>query len=233
MKKLFAITVLVAMTLSGMSQEIHYDFFVINPTGYAIYYRIIDEENHWVEATYPCQNGDNYWWGHDQPEGKLILTDTVTHSGIDYILVGIGDHTFCGCTMLRGSIELPQTLTFIGESAFKGCSNLNGDLNIPTMVKRIENEAFCDCLGLSGQLYLCDSLTFIGRRAFYNCPGLSGGLSIPNKVTEIGDSAFEQCSGFNNMVSDKSMYKSTSSLFSLFAHEKAGIMMQNNATINF
>ena len=201
MKKLFAITVLVVMTLSGMSQEIHYDFFVINPTGYAIYYRIIDEENHWVEATYPCQNGDNYWWGHDQPEGKLILTDTVTHSGIDYILVGIGDHTFCGCTMLRGSIELPQTLTFIGESAFKGCSNLNGDLNIPTMVKRIENEAFCDCLGLSGQLYLCDSLTFIGRRAFYNCPGLSGRLSIPNKVTEIGDSAFEQCSGFNNMVS--------------------------------
>ena len=51
MKKLFAITVLVAMTLSGMSQEIHYDFFVINPTGYAIYYHIIDEENHWVEAT--------------------------------------------------------------------------------------------------------------------------------------------------------------------------------------
>jgi len=186
--------------MSGISQEIHYDFSVINPTGYAIYYRIIDEENHWVEATYPCQNGDNYWWGYDQPEGKLILTDTVSYSGIDYTLVGLGDHVFCGCTGLRGSIELPQTLSFIGECAFKGCSNLNGDLNIPTMVKRIENEAFCDCSGLSGTLTLSDSLTFIGVKAFYRCSSLSGVLSIPNKVTEIGDSAFEQCSGFDDMM---------------------------------
>ena len=192
MKKLFTIAVLMALAMSGFAQEVHFDFSVINSTGYAIYYRIVDEENHQVEATYPCQNGDNYWWGYDMPEGKLILADTITYQGTDYTLVAIGDHAFCGCSGLRGSLALPQTITAIGEGAFKGCFYLNGDLIIPNLVNRIENEAFCDCSGLSGTLTLSDSLTFIGAKAFYRCSGLSGVLSIPNEVSEIGDNAFEQ-----------------------------------------
>ncbi|MBO6024991.1 MAG: leucine-rich repeat domain-containing protein [Bacteroidales bacterium] len=200
MKKLFTIAVLMALAMSGFAQEVHFDFSVINSTGYAIYYRIVDEENHQVEATYPCQNGDNFWWGYDKPEGKLILADTITYQGTDYTLVAIGDHAFCGCSGLRGSLALPQTITAIGEGAFKGCVYLNGDLIIPNLVNRIENEAFCDCSGLSGTLTLSDSLTFIGAKAFYRCSGLSGVLSIPNEVSEIGDNAFEQCTGFNDMV---------------------------------
>ena len=114
MKKLFAIFVLMALAVSGLAQETHFDFSVTNATGYAIYYRIIDEENHWIEATYPCHNGDDYWCGYDKPEGKLILSEMVSNEGTDYILVAIGDHAFCGCTGLRGVLELPQTLTAIG-----------------------------------------------------------------------------------------------------------------------
>ena len=200
MKKSIIIAVLMALALSGMAQEVHFDFSVTNSTGYEIYYRIIDVENHWVETTYPCQNGDNYWWGYDQPEGRLILSDSVNYQGVVYTVVGIGNHAFYNCTGLRGVLTLPETIETIGESAFKGCTYLNGNLNIPILVNRIENEAFCDCSGLSGTLTLSDSLTFIGAKAFYRCSGLSGVLSIPNKVTEIGNSAFEQCSGFDNMV---------------------------------
>ena len=199
MKKIFTIAVLMALSMSGFAQEVHFDFSVTNSTGYAIYYRIIDQANHWVEATYPCQNGDNYWWGYDRPEGKLILADTIPYQGTNYILVAIGDHAFCGCSGLRGSLALPQTITTIGEGAFKGCSNLNGNLIIPTLVTHIGDEAFCDCSKLSGQLYLSDSLRFIGNKAFYHCNKLSDRLLIPGKTTHIGDNAFEQC-GFSGRV---------------------------------
>ena len=92
MKKLFTVIILLALATSGFAQEIHYNFSIINSTGYEFYYRIIDAQNHWVEVTYPCQNGDNYWWGYDKPEGKLILADTVTYNGTNFTLVAIGDH---------------------------------------------------------------------------------------------------------------------------------------------
>ena len=199
MKKLFTFIALMTLTVGGFAQEVHFDFSVINSTGYEIFYRIIDEENHWVEATYPCQNGDNYWWGYDKPEGKLILAETITYQGTDYTLVAIGDHAFSGCSGLRGTLALPQTITAIGEGAFKGCSNINGNLNIPSMVTHIGDEAFYDCSKLSGQLYLSDSLTFIGNRAFCHCNRLSDRLVIPNKTTHIGNNAFEQC-GFSGRI---------------------------------
>lgn len=200
MKKIFAITVLMAIGVVAIAQGNHFDFSATSSTGYEIYYHIINDENHWVEVTYPCQNGDNYWWGYDKPEGALILGDTVTYNGIDYEVVSVGDHAFYGCSGLRGSLVLPQTIRSIGSCAFKGCSLLNGNLSIPAAVTRIDDEAFYGCTGFAGTLALGDSLVFIGNRAFYNCSGLKGELSIPSKVIEIGDSAFEQCSGFNNMV---------------------------------
>ena len=199
MKKLSIITAFLFLSMSGIAQETHFDFSVTNSTGYEIYYRVVDEENHWVEATYPCQNNDNYWWGYDKPEGKLILADTIHHEGTDYILVAIGDHAFCGCSGLRGVLALPQNITSIGEGAFKGCSNISGNLHIPTSVTRIEAEAFYNCSKLSGRLFLSDSLTFIGDRAFYHCNNLSDRLEISGKTTHIGANAFEQC-GFSGRI---------------------------------
>ena len=189
MKKLFIITLLMAFAWSGKAQEAHFDFSVTNSTGYAIYYRIIDEENHWIEATYPCQNGDNYWWGYDKPEGKLILSETVNHNGIDFILVAIGDHAFCDCTGLRGSLELPQTVNTISEGAFKGCSNLSGNLILPELVTYIGKESFADCSKLAGKLRFGDSLTYIGDQAFKQCH-FTGRLMFPATMTFIGEEAF-------------------------------------------
>ena len=123
MKRLFAILVFVAFAIGGFAQEAHFDFFVTNATGYDIYYRILDIENRQVEVTYPCQHNDNYWWGYIKPEGKLMLTDTVTYSGTDYTVVAIGDHAFCECSDLRGELEFPQTIHAIGAGAFKDCPN--------------------------------------------------------------------------------------------------------------
>ena len=198
MKKLFVIAVLMALAMNGFAQEIHYDFSVINSTGYELFYRIVNEQNHWVEVTYPCQNGDNYWWGYDKPEGKLILTDSVTYNGTDYTLIGIDDHAFCGCTGLRGTLEFPESIQAIGTGAFKGCANLNGNLNIPSLVTRIEDETFCGCSGFTGKLYLTDSLTYIGTKAFQQCT-FKGFLMLPSTLTVIGDEAFKGCTSFSNI----------------------------------
>ena len=198
MKKLFIIIVLMAWAMNSFAQEAHFDFSITNPTGYEFYYRIIDAQNHWVEVTYPCQNGDNYWWGYDKPEGKLILSDTIAYQGTDYYLVAIGDHAFCGCSGLRGALEFPETVQSIGAGAFKGCSNLNGNLNIPSPVTRIEDEAFCGCSGFSSKLYLTDSLTYIGSRAFQQC-AFKGMLMLPSTLTFIGEEAFKGCTSFNSI----------------------------------
>lgn len=187
----------------------NFDFSIINPTGYELYYRIIDAQNQWVEITYPCQHDDNYWWGYDKPEGKLILADTITYNGTDYTLVAIGDHAFDGCSDLRGALELPSTILSIGAGAFKGCSKLNGNLNIPAFVTRIEDEAFCDCSGFADKLYLTDSLTYIGAKAFQYC-AFKGMLALPGTLTVIGDEAFKGCTHFNS-ISIKAVVPPTTS----------------------
>ena len=198
MRKLFALLVLILLSMSGIAQEPHFDFSIINSTGYEIFYRIINAENHWVEVTYPCQNGDNYWWGYDKPEGKLIFDDTISYQGTDYILVAIGDHAFCGCSGLRGTLEFPETIQSIGAGAFKGCPNFNGILTIPPRVTRIEDEAFCGCSGFGIRLYLSDSVTYIGARAFQQC-SFRGMLMLPSTLTFIGDEAFKGCSHVNSI----------------------------------
>ena len=197
MKKLFIITALMALAVNGAAQEIHYDFSVINSTGYELFYRIVDEQNHWVEITYPCQNGDNYYWGYDKPEDKLILADTITHQGTDYYLIAIGDHAFCGCTGLRGALEFPETIQSIGAGAFKGCSNLNGSLVLPESIRRVEDETFSGCASFSGKLILPDSIQYVGNQAFLGCSGFSGMMMLPETLAFVGDEAFKGCSGIN------------------------------------
>lgn len=199
MKKIHALLVFAMLALNANAQETHFDFSMTNSTGYDIYYRIVDTENHQIEVTYPCQYNDNYWWGYIKPEGKLILSDTVTYNGIPYTVIGIGDHAFCGCTDLRGELEFPQTIITIGAGAFKGCANLSGNLYLPAAMTRIEDETFSGCSSLSGKLALPDSVQYVGSQAFLNCSGFRGMMMFPATLTFIGNEAFKGCTSINSM----------------------------------
>ena len=191
MKKIFAITLLLAFALDGMAQEVHFDFSVTNSTGYEIYYRITDTDLHQVVVTYPCQHGDSYWWGYDKPEGKLVLMDTINYNGTDYTLVGIDDHAFCGCSGLRGTFVFPESIQTVGAGAFKGCSNLSGNLVFPNVLTRIEDEAFSGCSSFTGKLALPDSIQYVGSQAFLNCSGFRGMMMLPARLSFIGEQAFK------------------------------------------
>jgi hypothetical protein len=199
MKKLFLIQILMVFAMEGIAQETHFDFSVTSATGYDLYYRIVDAASQIVEVTYPCQHDDNYWWGYIKPEGKLVLPDTVTYNGISYTLVAIDDHTFYGCSDLRGELELPQTIATIGASAFKGCANLNGKLVLPISMTRIEDEAFSGCSSFTGRIEIPDSVQYIGRQAFLDCSGFRGMMMLPASLTFIGEQAFKGCSSINSM----------------------------------
>ena len=199
MKKMINVLALLALVIGASAQETHFDFAVTSMTGYEYYFRIIDAEQHWVEATYPCQHGDYYWWGYDKPEGKLVLTETVTHAGVDYTLVAIGDHAFCDCSGLSGKLELPSTITAIGAGAFKGCSRLSGDLNLPASMTRIEDEAFSGCTTFSGGLFLPHDIQDVGYQAFFGCSGFDGMVRMPAALATIGEEAFKGCSGIRSI----------------------------------
>ena len=199
MKRLVTLFALAVFVLNGFAQETHFDFSVTNSTGYNMYFRIVDTDNHQVEYTFPCQHNDNYWWGYIKPEGKLILSDTVTYNGTPYTVIGIGDHAFCNCSDLRGELEFPQTISAIGAGAFKGCSNLSGNLNIPAALTRIEDETFSGCSSFSGKLALPDSVQYVGSNAFLNCSNFRGMIMLPTTLAFVGEQAFKGCTNVNSM----------------------------------
>ena len=163
--------------------------------------------------------------------GDLIIPDSVTSIGVaafydmpnmDGILkiskniTRIEAITFSRSNKLRGTINIPDGVTFIGASAFQQCSgftrlnlpdsleviqssafflcnSLGGDIFIPDKVTRIEFQTFYDCYPIRS-LRLSPFTTYIGPNAFTNCVGLSGVLNIPNTITEIASLAFRNCS---------------------------------------
>ena len=128
--------------------------------------------------------------------GTLTIPETKTINGVTYIVTGIGNNAFNGCSGLTGELIIPNTVTAIGTSAFQNCSGFTGSLTIGNSVATIGNNAFKNCTGFTGSLVIPDSVTSIGNYAFQTCSGFSGNLIIGNSVTSIGAYAFMNCSGF-------------------------------------
>ena len=179
-----------------------YDFTAICETGQKLYYKIIDEEKHWVMMVAP--NGDNeHGWdgiGITKPEGDITLPETVTHAGTSYTVTAIGNYAFNRCYGLTGSLTIPNSVKSIGNKAFEYCSNFTGSLTIGNSVTSIGNDAFYQCTNFTGSLTIGSSVESIGSWAFAECSGFNGTLTIPNSVKSIADHAFYYCSGFNGSL---------------------------------
>ena len=78
------------------------------------------------------------------------------------------------CSMrIKGTVEIPQTVTKINTRAFSHCQI--SQVNIPINVTSIYERAFEDCTNLAT-------------------------ISIPNTVTNIGDNIFAECKSLNTPV---------------------------------
>ena len=132
--------------------------------------------------------------------GPLVIPESVSYEGRDYMVTTIGTVAFMYCFYLT-SLTIPNTVTTIKEGAFAYCSGFTGDLVIPNSVVTIEPSAFQICYGFNGTLTLGTSLTTIGDYAFNDCPGLTGTLYIPSNVTSVGGNSFGYCA-FEGIVVD-------------------------------
>ena len=169
----------------------------------------------------PLSTLDHYYdYFKEYKKGIFIKIDT---EGSEYDILKISKNitrieslTFARSNKLRGTINIPDGVTFIGASAFQQssgftrlnlpdsleviqnaafflCNSLGGDIFIPDKVTRIEQQTFYDCYPIRS-LRLSPFTTYIGQQAFTNCVGLSGVLDIPNTITEIAYQAFRNCS---------------------------------------
>lgn len=121
--------------------------------------------------------------------GSIVVPNSITVDGIEYIVKSIGEDAFSGCTGLK-QVTISNSITKISMSAFHECKGLT-TFTIPNSVIEIEYAAFSDCSALES-INIPESLTLIPSSAFRGCKSLSS-VVIPNSITTIGNSAFEGC----------------------------------------
>lgn len=221
MKKALLIASLVVLSFYGFGRG-YYDFSVVCETGQTLYYKIIYGTDHEVRLTYPGDLNDPYQ-GFEEPQGEIILPETVVYEGQTYAVTEIDRNTFRGCANLTGTLIIPNTvktigsLAFwyctgftqlvlpdamesIGHDAFSDCSGLT-EVTFPSALQVIESHAFSDCSGLVS-LTLPSSLQTIENRAFWCCTGLTGTLYIPASVDSIGSCVFSYCNDLDAIIVD-------------------------------
>ena len=91
----------------------------------------------------------------------------------------ISKNAFKNCNTLKGSIQLPDTITSIGDNAFYNCKNIT-KVTIPGNVTSIGKSAFQNCKKLKLVYFKSAKVKKIGAKAFFsNKSGRT--FSIPKK----------------------------------------------------
>ena len=128
--------------------------------------------------------------------GDVVIPETVTYMGTEYVVTSISSTAFYGCSDLT-SVNIPNSVTFISNNAFESCSGLTS-VNIPNGVTSINSYTFFGCSSLTS-VTIPDSVTVIGAGAFWNCIGLTS-ITIPDSVISINDNAFYNCNGLTSVT---------------------------------
>lgn len=168
-----------------------------------IYYNIVSDDLSTVEVT---SNGNNTY------SGSLTIKGSVSYSGKDYTVVGIGKSAFSGSERLT-SVTLPETVTYIDDNAFFRCRGLKNvqipvavtsiglrafeectsieSIELPSTVKKLGMSAFAGCSALK-TVSLSPSLSNVPNSTFYGCAALEE-VNIPEGVQTFGNQVFQGC----------------------------------------
>ena len=131
------------------------------------------------------------------------------YDGELYLVVGIGDNAFRGCSFLT-SVTIPNSVTSIGDYSFYGCRGLTS-VAIPNSVTSIGEGVFWGCIGLEiinvdtgNQNYSsADGVLFNKDKTTLYCyPAGKKTIDyqIPNSVTSIRMAAFSWCSALTSVT---------------------------------
>ena len=173
------------------SERAIYNFSATCPSGQKLYYKITDNQLHYVSLS-PKESNPSTPYGLNPPTGDIIFPETVEHNGITYTVTGILNNAFNNCVGLTGSLVIPNTVITIGTGAFAFCSGFTS-LTLSESLTSIGGQAFYECTGLQGDLTIPNGVTSIQGATFWSCTGLNGTLTLPDALTYIGSNAFEDC----------------------------------------
>ena len=203
-----------------------YDFAIPLRNGDSLYFNITDAVNHKVEVTAPVSGRLNYYYGHPQPSGVVVIPETVEFYGERYEVSTIGERAFSGCSKIQ-LVVIPATVHEIGRYAFYGCTGIKGRVTIGENIRFIGESAFygcslipevnfraINCVYMGGSIGMtvfgnCRSLRKIiiddGVRripdyAFCGVDAITDSLLLPQSLEYIGKYAFAYCSNLSGNV---------------------------------
>lgn len=220
MKKLFGLLyVLVVSVLLLADDDVH----IVG----GVTYHVLYEDETAVEADNPGHHTgflnfatcENYLYRTFLPLPSSIVAD-----GKAYVVKGINNSAFCGCSSIRSvvvpktvevigysafsqctclqSVVLPNSIVSIGGGAFYECSSLKSVV-IPVGVKNIEDQLFSYCssiksvgLGYNSSVRWHNGITKIGVLAFSDCASLVS-VDLPDSVKLIDNLAFSNCTSLS------------------------------------
>ena len=137
------------------------------------------------DMTAKVTSGDNPY------EGDLVIPETTSYKGREFVVTSIESQTFQNCTNLE-SVVLPKYMANIGTEAFKNCSSLQS-INIPQNVTNLPPGCFRECASLySIDMQSCSQLEHIDEACFKGCSSLET-IDLPSSIVEIGAECFSDC----------------------------------------
>lgn len=119
-----------------------------------------------------------------------------TSLSLSYGLEAVKSNAFNNCYGLKGSLNLPDTLTEIGDSAFSG-TGFSGSLTIPGGVKTISSFAFAT-MGNTYEIYINEGVQVIKGYAFGQ--SLVEDIYLPSTLKTIESCAFDACESLSNII---------------------------------
>ena len=203
-----------------------YDFGIRMNNGDSLFFNITDARGRYVAVTAPVAGRSNYYYGHVQPSGVVMIPETVDYNGQNYTVTAIGERAFSGCTKIQ-LVTMPATVREIGPYAFYGCTGMKGRVTIGVNVERVGESAFYGCSFLTEVNFRAVNCTYMGgsvsmtvfgncrslrkvlvdegvRRipdyAFCGLDGVTDSLVLPQSLEYIGNYAFAYCSSLSGRL---------------------------------
>ena len=165
---------------------------------------------------------------YENPPAEVVIPETVTHNGKEYIVTEIADGVFGHMDQIE-SVNIPGSVKIIGTSAFNSCTKLKS-VSVGNCLKIIKNDAFANCTSLE-EIELPPSLEDIGRTAFTRS-GLKR-LVIPESVTVIGKYITLDCKNLDSLSvrSGNTVYDSRNGCNAIIKTESDQLLEGCNTTV--
>ena len=238
MKKILLLCAMCAFTLSSLAQ---YDFSLKTAEGATLYYKITKDPYGQYDKTgvilgevtvVPESENQNGGMYYNRPYNTfgyhLVIPDTVSYAGANYIVTAIGNYAFeANNNYYAHSVIIPRTVKTIGDWAFYNAlpneTGVTAAITIPENVTSIGRYAFqsCDKLDVTWLAKKCEvaPTSFTGAlntilfgtnveevpaNLCYENRNLNA-VTLPYAIKKVGDYAFYNCTELSKLAIGESV----------------------------